>query len=145
MFYNSLSMRKAGPLILVEDDSDDQELIMTTLKSLGLLNEIVLCKDGTEALDYLYRTDKLPFLILSDINMPKMDGIAFKKAIESCEVLSQKCIPFIFISTSSADAMAKSACDLSIQGLFEKGHSYAQLVNTLRIILMYWNQTSHLN
>lgn len=138
-------MRKAGPLILVEDDSDDQELIITTLKNLGLLNQVVLCKDGTEALDYLYRTNEMPFLILSDINMPKMDGITFKKAIDSCEILRQKCIPFIFISTSSADAMAKRACDLSIQGLFEKGHSYAQLVDTLRIILTYWNQTSHLN
>lgn len=138
-------MRKAGPLILVEDDSDDQELIITTLKNLGLINQVVLCKDGTEALDYLYQTNEMPFLILSDINMPKMDGITFKKAIDSCEILSQKCIPFIFISTSSADAMAKKACDLSIQGLFEKGHSYAQLVDTLRIILTYWNQTSHLN
>lgn len=138
-------MRKAGPLILVEDDSDDQELIITTLENLGLINQVVLCKDGTEALDYLYQTNEMPFLILSDINMPKMDGITFKKAIDSCEILSQKCIPFIFISTSSADAMAKKACDLSIQGLFEKGHSYAQLVDTLRIILTYWNQTSHLN
>lgn len=118
---------------------------MATLKTLGLLNKVVLCKDGTEALEYLYKTDELPFLILSDINMPKMDGITFKKAIDSCQVLSQKCIPFIFISTSSSDAIAKKACDLSIQGMFEKGHSYAQLVNTLRIILMYWNQTSHLN
>ena len=138
-------MRKAGPLILVEDDTDDQELITATLKTLGLLNKVVICRDGAEALDYLYRTDEIPFLILSDINMPKMDGITFKKAIDSCDILSQKCIPFIFISTSSADAMAKKACDLSIQGLFEKGHSYAQLVDTLRIILMYWNQTSHLN
>ena len=138
-------MRKAGPLILVEDDSDDQELILSTLKSLGLNNKIVLCKDGVEALEYLYSTSDLPFLILSDINMPKMDGISFKKAIDSSEVLRQKCIPFIFISTSSADAMAKRACDLSIQGLFEKGHSYSQLVDTLRIILKYWNHTSHLN
>jgi CheY-like chemotaxis protein len=138
-------MRKTGPLVLVEDDSDDQELIMLALNSLGLTNEVVLCKDGEEALKYLYSTTDIPFLILSDINMPRMDGIAFKKKIDSCEILKGKCIPFIFISTSSSTPLAKNACDLSIQGLFEKGNSHTQLLETLKIILKYWNKTSHLN
>jgi CheY-like chemotaxis protein len=138
-------MRKTGPLILVEDDADDQDLMLLTLKNLGLSNEVVLCRDGEEAIKYLYDTNDLPFLILSDINMPRMDGIALKKTIDSCEILRQKCIPFIFISTSSSSALARNACDLSIQGLFEKGNSYDQLHDTLKTILKYWNQTSHLS
>lgn len=130
---------------MVEDDSDDQELIITTLKDLGLSNKVVVCKDGIEALKYLYSTKETPFLILSDINMPKMDGVTFKKTIDACQILSEKCIPFIFISTSSTGVIAREACGLSIQGLFEKGYSYGQLVDTLKIILRYWNQTSHLN
>ena len=138
-------MRKTGPLILVEDDADDQELISTSLKNLGLINDIIVCKDGVEALKYLYNSTETPFLILSDINMPRMDGITFKQKINECEVLKEKCIPFIFISTSNNGGLAREACGLGVQGLFEKGHSYQQLLETLTIILKYWNNTTHLN
>ena len=129
----------------MEDDADDQELISTSLKNLGLINDIVVCKDGVDALNYLYSSAETPFLILSDINMPRMDGITFKQKIDACKVLKEKCIPFIFISTSNNGGLARSACGLNVQGLFEKGYSYQQLLETLTIILKYWNNTTHLN
>ncbi|MBT1704508.1 response regulator [Chryseosolibacter indicus] len=137
-------MRKEGPLVLVEDDADDQELILLTLKELGIQNDIKVFKNGEEALDFLYQTATDPFLILSDINMPKMDGITFKRKIDQCEILKKKCIPFVFISTSPSPFIAQ-VCDLSIQGFFEKGNSLRQLNETLKIILTYWNMTKHLN
>lgn len=137
-------MRKEGPLILVEDDHDDQELIIYALKDLGLQNEVRLFDNGEEALDYLNETSEQPFLILSDINMPRMDGITFKKKIDSSDILKKKCIPFVFISTSPAPFF-KQVCELSIQGFFEKGNSCLQLNETLRIILKYWNLTKHVD
>jgi CheY-like chemotaxis protein len=59
-------------------------------------------------------------MILSDINMPVMNGISFKREIDSDEILKRKCIPFVFISTSPLPLM-KQISDLSIQGFFEKG------------------------
>jgi CheY-like chemotaxis protein len=137
-------MRKEGPLVLVEDDGDDQELIISTLRDLGLPNEVKVFRNGEEALDYLYQVKESPFLILSDINMPKMDGIAFKKRIDGCEVLKPKCIPFIFISTAPAPFL-KQICELNIQGFFEKGNSLSQLRETLQVILKYWSLTKHTN
>jgi CheY-like chemotaxis protein len=137
-------LRKEGPLVLVEDDIDDQELIILTLRELGLLNEIKLFQNGQEALEYLYQANTQPFLILSDINMPILDGIAFKKKIDSCAILKTKCIPFVFISTSPAASM-NEICKLNIQGFFEKGNSMRQLNEILGTILKYWNLTKHLN
>src|SRR5688572_4400995 len=93
-------MRTQGPLVLVEDDSDDQEIIVSILKNLGLQNDVKLFHNGEEALNYLYEAIEEPFLILSDINMPIMDGIAFKKTIDNNDFLKKRCIPFIFLSTS---------------------------------------------
>jgi CheY-like chemotaxis protein len=138
------SMKKPAPLLLVEDDVDDQELIISTLKDLGLTRDIVVCKDGEEALRYLSNGGELPFLIISDINMPRMDGIKLKQTIDSCKSLSDKAIPFVFVSTASA-ALAHKTADLKVQGIFEKGHSYHQLVDTLKIIVTYWCRTSHQN
>jgi hypothetical protein len=76
--------------------------------------------------------------------MPKMDGITFKKTIDSCEVLKKRCIPFVFISTAPTPFI-KQICDLSVQGFFEKGNTLSQLNETLRIILKYWDLTRHLN
>jgi two-component SAPR family response regulator len=136
-------MSRKGPLILVDDDADDQELMMISLRDLGLENE-VKCFDSAEAaLQFLYSTSEQPFMIVSDINMPKMDGIAFKRKIDSCNILKPKCIPFVFLSTSID--RVKQSCDLNIQGFFKKGNSLSELNETIKIILKYWDRTYHIN
>ena len=67
-------MNKTGPIIVIEDDSDDQELLVMVFKELGFKNEIIFFEDGEAALDYLIKSDVEPFIILSDINMPKLNG-----------------------------------------------------------------------
>ncbi len=137
-------MLKQGPLVLIEDDHDDQELILLTLQDLGLDKEVKVFGNGEEALAWLYEAPHKPFLILSDINMPVMDGITLKKKIDACPVLRKQCIPFVFMSTSPTP-FVKQICDLSVQGFFEKGNSLTELNNTLKVILTYWNLTRHLN
>jgi CheY-like chemotaxis protein len=144
VIYKQTHMRREGPLVLVEDDCDDQELMLLTLRDLGVKNEIKVFRNGLEALAYLNETSERPFLILSDINMPVMDGITLKIRIDGNETLKKKCIPFIFISTAPAQ-LVRQVCDLSVQGFFEKGNSLDQLNETLRTIVRYWNLTKHLN
>ena len=78
-------MNKAGPIIVIEDDEDDQQLIEEIFKRLAYINEIVFFTDGYEALEYLTKSDIKSFLILSDINMPKIDGIEATKQIKAAQ------------------------------------------------------------
>ncbi|MCW3078170.1 MAG: response regulator, partial [Bacteroidetes bacterium] len=67
-------MNRNGPVIIIEDDADDQFLLGEVFKKLAYENEVKFFSDGELALEYLNRADVTPFLILSDINMPKLDG-----------------------------------------------------------------------
>jgi two-component SAPR family response regulator len=132
-----------GPLVLVDDDAEDQELLLLVLQELGFPHEIKTFKSADAALQFLYNSDERPFLIVSDVNMPKMDGIAFKRTIEKCDILGPKRIPFIFLSTSTR--FVNDAAKLNIQGYFEKGNSMRDLHETVKTILSYWTKTRHLN
>lgn len=134
-------MHPQRPLILVDDDTEDQELILLALKELGYTSEVKFFSDAESALAYLYESNEVPFLIVSDINMPRMDGIAFKKKIDASDMLRPKCIPFIFLSTSTE--FVAETCDMNIQGYFEKGSSWGELQETMKIILRYWERTRH--
>ncbi|HEX2534178.1 MAG TPA: response regulator, partial [Chitinophagaceae bacterium] len=71
-------MNKKGPIIVIEDDDDDQEILTEIFRKLDYGNPIIFYKDGNEALAYLNRSDVQPFLILSDINMPKINGFELR-------------------------------------------------------------------
>ncbi len=68
-------MNKNGPVVVIEDDKDDQEMLDEIFKKLDYKNNIVFFKDGNDTLVYLNKIDVIPFLILSDINMPKINGL----------------------------------------------------------------------
>lgn len=132
------------PLIIVDDDADDQDMIQLALEELGITGEIKSFRDAESALSYLQKNQS-PFLIISDINMPKMDGFRFKESIENCEILSEKKIPFVFLSTSSNDSYIRRAYHICAQGFFEKGASFMQLKESLATILRYWYRTKTMN
>ena len=67
-------MNRNGPVVIIEDDRDDQDLLLEVFTKLNYKNEVIFFIDSEKALEYLNRTDISPFLILSDINMPKLDG-----------------------------------------------------------------------
>jgi CheY-like chemotaxis protein len=73
MSINAINSK--DPVIVIEDDKDDQEMLRAAFAKLNYPNEICFFDNGQLALDYLNRTDIIPFLILSDINMPVLDGL----------------------------------------------------------------------
>jgi len=89
-------MNKDRPVIIIEDDVDDQELLTEVFEKLNYPNKLIFFKDGELALDFLNRGDITPFLILSDINMPKLDGFALRQKIKLDEKLQLRCIPYLF-------------------------------------------------
>ena len=133
-------MNKTGPIIIIEDDADDREFLSRIFKELKYENEIVFCEDGEKALDYLIKTHIEPFIILSDINMPKLNGMDLREQIKNNENLRVKCIPYLFFTTTANEQHVIDAYSKSVQGFFVKPHSLDKLKNIIRIIVEYWQE-----
>lgn len=134
-----------GPIVIVEDDKDDQEVYTELIRGLGIPNDIRLFDMAQPALDYLYTTYEQPFIILSDINMPLMNGLQFKEHIQQDEYLRSKGIPFVFISTNATKAAVRQAQLLSVQGFFEKPSSIGAIKDMLQRLFAYWELCKHIN
>lgn len=136
---------KNGPIILVEDDMDDQEIIIDALQTLGLQNEIKTFDTGQKALDFLKIMERQPFMIISDVNLPVMNGLQLKSEIQNNEYLRSKSIPFIFLTTSGDKKAVEEAYELQVQGFFVKEITYEGINKQLRGIIDYWKSCRHPN
>jgi CheY-like chemotaxis protein len=133
-------MNKKGPIIIIEDDLEDQEILNEVFKELNYQNEVVFFGDSIEALEYLTNTDVEPFIVLSDINMPKLSGMELREKVHNNEDLRMKSIPYLFFSTSAEQAHVIEAYSRSIQGFFIKPTNYDKLKNIIRKIVDYWHE-----
>ncbi len=133
-------MNKRGPIIIIEDDIDDQEILTEIFKELNYNNELIFFSDSVQALEYLTDTDVEPFLVLSDINMPKLNGMELREKVHNNEDLRLKSIPYLFFSTSAEQKHVINAYSRSIQGFFVKPDSYDKLKNTITKIVEYWQE-----
>lgn len=133
-------MNRTGPVIIIEDDIDDKEMLEQVFHNLGYTNKLFFFTDGQSALDFLNESHVLPFLILSDINMPKLDGFALRNKIKMDAKLQIKCIPYLFFSTASTQKAVVDAYSLSVQGFFIKQHKMEELEKTIMVIMEYWKR-----
>ncbi|MCW3090175.1 MAG: histidine kinase [Ferruginibacter sp.] len=133
-------MNKSGPIVIIEDDPDDQEILTEIFKSLDYKNEIIFFFDGNDALEYLLASKEKPFLILSDINMPKLNGLELREKVHNNEELKLKCIPYLFLTTAASQKIVIDAYSRSVQGFFVKPSTYSGLESTIRKIVEYWQQ-----
>ncbi|HEY3402580.1 MAG TPA: response regulator [Ohtaekwangia sp.] len=131
---------KSGPIIIIEDDADDQDVLTEIFKKLNYPNKILFFFDGQKALDFINDSDDSPFLILSDINMPKLNGIALREKLKTDAKLSIKCIPYLFFSTVADQKSVIEAYSLSVQGFFVKQNSMGELEKTIFAIVEYWRR-----
>lgn len=133
-------MNKNGPIIIIEDDEDDQLLLTQVLKKLTATNEIIFFEDPEEALTFLTSTDVEPFIVLSDINMPKLSGLELRQKVHANESLRLKCIPYLFFTTSAEQQHVIDAYSKSVQGFFVKPSSLDKLEQMMRKIIDYWQE-----
>ena len=94
--------------------------------------------DGQAALDYLTGTLTEPFIIFSDINMPKLNGMDLRAKIHENEGLRIKSIPYLFFSTVAEQDNVIEAYSKSIQGFFIKPSNFSDLTNVIKTIVEYW-------
>ena len=133
-------MNKTGPIIVIEDDPDDQAMLAEIFLSLAYPNKIFYFFDGNEALAFLNQTDVQPFLILSDINMPKINGFELRNKVFTNEQLQLKCIPYLFFTTGANKKSVMDAYAMSVQGFFLKPASMQGFENTIKKIVDYWQE-----
>jgi CheY-like chemotaxis protein len=131
-------MTSKGTLLLIEDDPSDIYLFEEATRDIGINNHIKVCYSGESAIEYIKATNDKTFLILCDMNMPKMTGIELKREIEQTERIHRKCIPFIFLSNGFSKRLLEEAYDLKVQGYFLKGNDYQEYMERLEIIIKYW-------
>jgi CheY-like chemotaxis protein len=133
-------MNKNGPVIVIEDDIDDQYFLMEVFKKLDYPNKVLYFGEGEKALEYLNGTIEPPFLILSDINMPKLDGFQLRMKLKTDAALQLKCIPYLFFSTALNQKTVIDAYSMSVQGFFVKQTSMSELEKTITVIMEYWKR-----
>src|SRR5215212_8449264 len=133
-------MTKSGPIVIIEDDLDDQEILGEIFTRLNYSNKIIFFNDGEEAFAYISEPDVAPFLILSDVNMPRLSGLELRERIQANEELRMKSIPFIFFTTTANKKSVVKAYYQSVQGFFQKPNTLEELENKIKIIIEYWKE-----
>jgi len=137
-------MKEAGPIVIVDDDVEDQEIFEMVFSDLQIEQERKYFTGCTEAFTYLQTVATKPFIVFCDINLPHTNGLEFKKKIDEDEELRAKSIPFVFLSTATEGRSVNTAYrELTIQGFFKKEDTINGLKKTLSLILDYWTVCYH--
>lgn len=124
-------------VLLIEDDAIEVMKLNRAVSSLQLKHNIVESNNGEEALKILEQKDKLPDIILLDLNMPKINGIEFLKILKSDERL--KYIPTIILTTSSNKRDLLACFEIGIAGYVLKPLKYEDYVFKIEKLLAYWD------
>jgi two-component system response regulator len=130
-------------ILLVEDNPQDVELTMRTLKKNHVANRIFVVTDGEEALDflqcngqYLNRVNHLPKVIFLDIKLPKLNGLEVLKAIKMDKNLQS--IPVVMLTSSVEDPDIKAAYTLGANSYVVKPVDFGDFSKTINELDMYW-------
>jgi len=131
-------MKNKLNILFIEDDEIEVMKLNRTLNKLDLKHSIQEAKDGEDALKQLANKDRLPDIILLDLNMPKMNGIEFLKVLKADDSL--KYIPTIILTTSNNRRDVLACYEIGIAGYIIKPLKYEEYVEKLNAVLDYWSQ-----
>jgi DNA-binding response OmpR family regulator len=136
-------MANLGRILIVEDDPNDVELTMTALSEYNLANEVVITRDGQQALDYLYcrgefagRPDENPAVMLLDLKLPKVDGLEVLKRVKSDDGL--KMIPVVVLTSSHEEKDMMRSYSLGVNAYVVKPVDFHEFVNAVRELGAFW-------
>ena len=130
-------------ILMVEDDPKDVELSLTALEEYNLANEVVVTRDGEEALDYLYcrgnfatRSGENPAVLLLDLKLPKVDGLEVLRQVKSDEKF--KMIPVVVLTSSHEEKDMVASYSLGVNAYVVKPVDFHEFVNAIKELGMFW-------
>lgn len=127
-----------GPVVIVDDDQDDLDIVTEVWNELGYKNKLVFFHSAESALHFIETDPTVPFLIVCDVNVPRMGGFELKRRVLGVDNLYYKSIPFVFWSTQASREQIRKAYDLCVNGLFIKGSSMQEVKASFKAIAEYW-------
>lgn len=131
-------------ILLVEDNPRDEALTLRALKNINIVNDVVVTRDGVEALDYLFgtgtyegrNTSLLPQVILLDLKLPKLDGLQVLEKIRSDDRTRR--LPVVMFTSSSEEEDMLKSFDLGANSYVRKPVDFAQFSEATRQLGVYW-------
>jgi CheY-like chemotaxis protein len=131
------------PILLVEDNSRDLELTLAALAKCQLANDIVVARDGAEALDYLYsrgvwerRPPGDPAVVLLDLKLPKIDGLEVLKRIKTDSARRQ--IPVVMLTSSREERDLVRSYELGVNAFVVKPVDFTAFFEAIQDLGMFW-------
>jgi DNA-binding response OmpR family regulator len=132
-----------GRILIVEDDPRDVELTLMALEDYKLANQVVVTRDGQEALDYLYcrgqfqtRSDGNPAVVMLDLKLPKVDGLEVLKQVRSDEHL--KMVPVVVLTSSHEEKDMMRSYKLGVNAYVVKPVDFHEFVNAVKELGVFW-------
>jgi CheY-like chemotaxis protein len=131
-------------ILLVEDNSSDEELTLRALKKSHIVNKVIVARDGSAALDYLFArgayagrdTKELPQVVLLDLNLPKVGGLEVLRAIRAEE--RTKMLPVVVLTSSKEDKDLAGCYTSGANSYIVKPVDFTQFAEAVRQLGMYW-------
>ncbi len=131
-------------IMLVEDNPDDEALTLRALKRNNIRNEVVIARDGVEALDYLFGTGThaqrdisvKPVVILLDLKLPKVDGLEVLRRLRADE--RTRCIPVVVLTSSKEEQDLINSYSFGCNSYIRKPVDFVQFVEAVRQLGLYW-------
>ncbi|WP_028999809.1 response regulator [Azohydromonas australica] len=131
------------PILLVEDDARDLELTLLALERTQLANEVVVVRDGAQALEYLQREGEWagrpegnPAVILLDLKLPKLNGLEVLQAVRASETL--RSIPVVMLTSSQEEADVTRSYALGVNAYVVKPVEFKQFIGAIAELGMFW-------
>lgn len=132
---------KNDSIWIVDDDSDDQDLIGEILNDLHVQNEVVFFNTAKECMSALEDENSAPFIIICDVNIPGNDGFALREAFLKSKNKKFHSVPFIFWSSYASDQQIERAYRLRAHGFFIKPPEFKQWKESFAAIINYWSKS----
>jgi two-component system, response regulator len=131
-------------ILLVEDNPRDEALTLRALKKSNIVNDVVVARDGVEALDYLFGTgahagrdlDVMPQLVLLDLKLPKVDGLQVLQRVRADERTRR--LPVVIFTSSSEEEDLIKSYDLGANSYVRKPVEFEQFLDATRQLGLYW-------
>jgi CheY-like chemotaxis protein len=131
-------------ILLVEDNPDDEALAIRALKRHHVGNEIVVARDGVEALDYLFGTGRYegrdvslkPSVVLLDLKLPRVDGLEVLRRLREDD--RTRLLPVVVLTTSSEEQDLLDSYSLGCNSYIRKPVDFIQFSEAIRQLGMYW-------